>query len=508
MFFVKIVYRTVNRKDVDLVLKFLKDKKNRKKITTIILVLATIISGYFLFKDPAPQEEKEENLGNIAEENIQEKKNNEVIVQNKFKKQEVKNNKDKDSKEDDQEVKESDYYEDKFGLKYKMTDIPQLGISTMLPVGWDISFEDPTFIYLRSTDPENYKIVEVALSSVIRENPSTPNSVAGDFYHKLAGRYYIHPYDYEMYPERTEVYPEDYYFLGDKDKKVWATIDEEDGYLEFPYDKKPKGFDTLVETQKFLAYAYDSETNFAGLKEKDLKGRMAISHRFMNVGKDLSQFIGVAGPTNLSDKIEEIANTIVSFSIPIKENDSKAEDVELTKIVKIAGKTFKVPEDYDVISSEGTEQNGTRLLVSNEISSVNSGITVSIFSHKFVDVAVKSLEPDNPEFLIGLTRAITPISDKTYDILQKINPDTIRLTHSGKEKFSGNVIKYNNVMLFLKDKNSATAFSSGIDFPSKGNLYIIDTGTDVIYGVYVQYNNTNKEYANELGDNIVKSSLK
>lgn len=489
-------------------MKFLKDKRKRKRITTIILVLATIVSGYFLFRHPAPKEDKKENLGNIAEENVQNKKNNEVIVQNKFKKQIDKNQEKTKDVDNVEKANKDDYYEDKFGLKYKMTEIPQLGISTMLPVGWDISFEDPTFIYLRSTDPENYKIVEVALSSITRNNPSTPNSIAGDFYHKLAGRYYIHPYDYEMYPETTEVYPEDYYFLGDKDKKVWATIDEEEGYLEFPYDKKPKGFDTLVETQKFLAYAYDSETNFAGLKEKDLKCRMAISNRFMNIGNDLSQFIGVAGPTNLADKVEEIANTIVSFSIPLKAKNANPEKINLIKQVKIADKTFKVPEDYNVISSEGTEKDSTRLLVSNDISSVNSGVTVSMFSHKFSDVAVKSLEPDNPDFIIGLTRSITPISDKTYDILQKINPEVIRLTHSGKEQFADNVIKYNNVMMFLKDENSATAFSSGIDFPSRGNLYIINTRTDTIYGIYVQYNNTNKEYANELGDSIVRSALK
>ena len=60
--------------------------------------------------------------------------------------------------------------------------------------------------------------------------------------------------------------------------------------------------------------------------------------------------------------------------------------------------------------------------------------------------------------------------------------------------------------MYTKIKDSVSEYSLGIDFPTIGNLYIINTGNDEshTYGLFIPYNNTNEKYVDLLGDNLMK----
>lgn len=489
-----------DKKKIDFKKMGIKNPKARKKVFFSLFIVIAIIIAIPLLKKDNPKK-PEENFGKIKEEQGLKNKDNIVKVKDP----------DFNKEPTHYDAAENDYYTDDFGLKYRFVNMPSVGIKTMIPVGWTIDVEDPNFIYIRSNNSKNYKIVEIAIGAKLRDYPTGPNELPDQLRPKIVSRYMFHlPDGRTLYPEKPAINPIDAYNLGNTDKKVWASYDPEFGYREFPCDQKPKSIpeDELVETQEFKAHAYDAWWKFIGLGDLGLTGQLALSHRYMNVGQDMSQFVSVTGPLKLDAKIMEIANTIVKFANPA--DNGPLENYELTTPVDMGGATFFVPSSFKETAANNRRYTDTKMLSSTNLGSIDTGLNISFFKINFSSEEVKTLNPMDPEPIRALARSLSPVKQHVFNDVEKLTPNGINISYGETKKISSNITKYSNTMLLLRTRalKSVAEYSYGIDFPNRGNLYIIDKrGTSQVYGVFIPYNSYNEKYVNILGDSIVKRAI-
>ncbi len=466
----------------------------RKKWHLILGSVALVFCLFFIKSCQEKDNDITKNLryGPIKEEAKQEDKKNIIVTDKvKFSKQ-----------DDDKEIKkdESGYYKDKYGLIYRRRDLPNMGISTMVPINWNINTEDPNFIYLQSNDDENYRIVEIALFSTLRSDNWNPSTLAANLYSKIYSKYKYHPYRFTMYPESLNPYPEGFYVQGDNKVPVWSKEDTINGFMEFPIDKKPQNMPGLNKTIKFLAYAYDEEGKFIRVNDGNTSGNMHYSHRYMALGEDQIQFIGVTGPTAIRHKIKEIANTMVAFAEPYKVKEFRTPS--FNQKTQVFSSYINVPDGYNEIYKDPN----TLLLRSDRIDDISTGVNISFFKVGFSAPEFKTLDPRAVEYRDALVRALSPIKENEFQEAISLDKNNVGITPGTESKISDKTKKYKRTIVYTKIKDSVSEYSLGIDFPTIGNLYIINTGNDEshTYGLFIPYNNTNEKYVDLLGDNLMK----
>lgn len=477
---------------MDKIKKILNNPKFQKTLL-LIFILITIILSVRLIGKISNNKKQNENLGKIEEKKIESKDNTIKVKPNKF----------NPMNEDSMKKEEGTFYRDKYNLLYKRTNIPSLGISTMVPYKWEISFDNPGFIYIRSKDP-NYRATEIALCSNMKADVNDPSKLADEMYQKIFSRFEYHIQDYTMIPDQNlfTVHPIDAYYLGDRKNPVYVSYDPENGYVEYPLNKKPKSREIKEKNIKFLAYSYDSWMEFVGVIDKDLTGQMHTSHRYMSVGDSgLNQFIGVTGAINNGAKLIEIANTMVSFAEPYKKEKYSVPD--LANFVRFGKLSVRLPKECQ----ENLKITDHRLYTINDFESIGSGVNIALFKVDFPTIAVKTTDPREFEYIDGIVRSLSTQNETTFEAAQQLDPDNIFLTHGKSERINNYITKYPNTMLFLKHKESISGYTFHVDFPLSGNLYIIDLGDNKssTYAMFIDKNKVNSEFVDDLGDFIAKN---
>lgn len=465
----------------------MKNNKHSKKfsdkqimIFTFVFSLIAVIGIFlFAFRDSLKKDKPEKvDWGNIDEEG-------EISTDSTY----------------NEPVSEIETYEDENHQTYRRVYIYSMGISVLIPDGWEIDSSNPDIIYFKADGTnEAYKDTQLVL---------TGTEIMSQKIENLPYNLYYFIRDNLKYEKNGEKLNADTYVtnsdfldtITDPNKKVWVETSNPDIYEE--YEEKPNIEGQWEQKEKFIAI---KETGSVRMDSSyNSKVSENVLYDFYYTFKDNKEYMIAAMSTNtFYDPVAELAKTTFESIEYIREEDGAALKSFDTKY-NIGNLTFKIPSDYTVSVNTGELFRAE----CRDFTQKDFGIGVSIYKRTCTsDNDFEGIIFNNPVYAGNLLNAYS--NDKISSLLGEEIESELIFSYGEAESISiseKNAKRY-KTSLSLATRGTELDVKSERAYPHNGVTYVIQDKENMnIYVISLTYGMSNEKTAEKYARALTKTMV-